>query len=38
MASVVATMSGLTRSEIALLKQENITFCPLLPDEFFEIL
>jgi len=38
MASVVATMSGLTRSEIALLKQEIITFCPLLPDEFFETL
>jgi hypothetical protein len=35
MASVVATISGLTRPEITLFKQEIINFCPLLSDEFF---
>jgi len=36
MASVVAKMSGLSRPDIALLKQEIITFCLLPPDDFFK--
>jgi hypothetical protein len=38
MTSAEATISGITRPEISLLKQEIITFCPSLPDEFFETL